>query len=387
MTRVSGAWLEAAGTQTVMRMLEEAGYEAYVVGGCVRNALLGVPVSDVDISTSARPETVSDLAQDAGLKVVPTGIDHGTVTVVVKGEPYEVTTYRADVETDGRRAVVRFADTLQEDAIRRDFTMNALYADRWGEIVDPLGGLADLAARRFRFIENAETRIREDYLRILRYFRFSAWYGDPDAGQDAETLAAIAGNLDGLDLLSRERVGVELRKLFSAPDPVMAVSVMDHIGVLARVMPGATPRALGPLLQHEATLGLPPEPLRRMAACGFFDGAVLRLSKQDQKRLGQYQSLISSSQTLPEIAWRAGADMARDVAVLRAASFEIPLPSEAAGQIADGARAVFPVMSKDLMPALQGPALGEALRLLEARWIASGFTLEKDALLESLNSE
>ncbi|MFW2542863.1 CCA tRNA nucleotidyltransferase [Primorskyibacter sp. 2E107] len=385
MTRVGGAWLEASGTQTVMRLLEDAGFEAYAVGGCVRNALLGVPVSDVDISTSARPETVSDLAEQAGLKAVPTGIEHGTITVVANGEPYEVTTYRADVETDGRRATVRFAETLAEDALRRDFTMNALYADRHGQVFDPLGGLDDLNARRFRFIEDAGTRIREDYLRILRYFRFSAWYGAPEAAFDAETLAAIAGALDGLERLSRERVGSELCKLFAAPDPVMAVSVMAQTGVLGRVMPGATPRALGPLLLQEDILGLAPDSLRRMAACGFFDGVALRLSKAEQKRLGLYHRLVSGLQGLPEIAWREGRSVALDVAALRAASLEMPLAPDTAAAIAVGAEAVFPVSASDLMPAMQGPALGKALHALEERWIASGFTLGKGALLESLN--
>ncbi|WP_136443350.1 CCA tRNA nucleotidyltransferase [Pacificoceanicola onchidii] len=387
MTRVSGSWLEAKGTQLVMKTLEEAGFEAFAVGGCVRNALLGEPVADVDISTSARPEDVLKLAKASGLKAIPTGIDHGTITVVANGEPYEVTTYRADVETDGRRAVVRFAQTMKEDAIRRDFTMNALYADRHGLIKDPLGGLEDLRARRFRFIQDAQTRIREDYLRILRYFRFTAWYGNPEAGVDPEALAAIAENLDGLDHLSRERVGAELCKLFAAPDPTVAVSVMEQTGVLHRIMPGATTRALGPLIIHEQSMALGPDALRRMAATGFFDGAALRLSKQAQKQLALLQCRISDSKGLPEIAWRDGGAVAQDVAVLRAAMLEMPLASDTEAQIQAGTQAQFPVTAKDLMPHLQGPALGKALTKLQRFWIASGFTLQKEALLKLLNQE
>lgn len=387
MTRISGAWLEAKGTQTVMWLLEAAGYEAYAVGGCVRNALLGEPVADVDISTSARPETVTKLAESGGLKVVPTGIDHGTVTIVAEGEPYEVTTYRADVETDGRRAVVRFADSLKEDAIRRDFTMNALYADRRGDIIDPLGGLDDLRERRFRFIQDAETRIREDYLRILRYFRFTAWYGDPGTGADPEALAAIAGNLDGLETLSRERVGAELRKLFAAADPVMSVCIMEQTGVLARVMPGATSRALGPLLLHEGVLGLGPHPLRRMAATGYFDGAALRFSKSEQKQLSLFQTLVSGGMGLAEIAWREGGSAARDAAVLRSAMLETPLPPDVKGQIDTGIAAKFPVAARDLMPGYQGAALGKALTKLQEHWIKSGFALDQAALLAMLNQE
>lgn len=383
MTQVTGDWLTAPGTQAVMGMLEDAGYQAHAVGGCVRNALLGAPVADVDISTDARPETVIALARAAGLKPVPTGIDHGTVTVVAKGEPFEVTTYRADVETDGRRAVVRFADTMAEDAVRRDFTMNALYADRRGTVVDPLGGLPDLRARHLRFIQDAAQRIREDYLRTLRYFRFHAWYGDPAQGMDAEALAAIADNLDGLDRLSAERVGAELLKLLAAPDPVQAVAVMAQTGVLPRILPGASPRALGPLLMAEAALGLAPDPLRRLAATGFADGAALRLSKPDQKRLTLLRELTEGTAGLPEVAWRHGAATARDTAALRAAILEQPVDPAALPDLAKAAQARFPVTAQDLMPALSGNALGDRLRALEAQWIASGFALSREDLLKT----
>ena len=167
--KVSGDWLTRSPTQTVCAMLTDAGFQALLVGGCVRNALLGEPVSDIDISTDAVPEKVIELAGKAGLKAIPTGIDHGTITVVVEGVAHEITTFRKDVETDGRRAVVSFSKHVEDDAHRRDFTMNALYATADGTVVDPLGGLADLKARRFVFIDNAEQRIREDYLRILRW--------------------------------------------------------------------------------------------------------------------------------------------------------------------------------------------------------------------------
>ncbi|KGM89571.1 tRNA nucleotidyltransferase/poly(A) polymerase [Roseovarius mucosus DSM 17069] len=180
--KVSGAWIEAKATQAVCAMLTGAGYQALFVGGCVRNALLGAPVGDIDIATDARPEMVVELAEGAGLKPVPTGIEHGTITVVSGHIGHEVTTFRKDVQSFGRHAVVAFADDLHTDARRRDFTMNALYARPDGDVVDPLGGLEDLRARRVRFIEDADQRIREDYLRILRFFRFHAWYGDPEGG-------------------------------------------------------------------------------------------------------------------------------------------------------------------------------------------------------------
>lgn len=377
MTRVTGDWLTAPATQAVMTLLEDAGHLAYAVGGCVRNALMEVPVSDVDISTDAHPTRVVALAEAAGLKVVPTGIDHGTVTVVAKGEGFEVTTFRADVETDGRRAVVRFADDLHQDAVRRDFTVNALYADRRGALIDPLGGLPDLNARRFRFILDADTRIREDYLRILRFFRFSAWYGDPNDGMDPEALAAIAANLDGLDLLSRERVGHELIKLLTAPDPLSAVCVMDRVGVLAHVLPGSVTTALGPYLMHEAAMGLSPDPLARMAVMGFFDGAALRLSKPQQRALTLYRDLLSDNQSPAELAYRHGSHLAQTVIAQRAASLGSPLPPDLRVQIAKGTAAKFPLKAKDLLPTYQGAALGDALRRAESHWIATGFTPQK----------
>lgn len=380
MTVISGAWLSADGTQAVLGMLEKAGHEAYAVGGCVRNALMGMPVADVDISTSARPKEVIRLAELSGLKAVPTGIDHGTVTVVANGTGYEVTTFRADVETDGRRAVVTFADDIMQDAIRRDFTMNALYVNRFGQILDPLGGLPDVHARRLRFIEDADRRIREDYLRILRFFRFFAWYCDSEGGVDAEALAAIAANLDGLDQLSRERVGHELVKLFDAQDPLAACSVMARCGVLGRVLPGASETHLGPLLVHESTLDLRPNALRRMAGIGFFDGAALRLSKSGQRRLTLYQSLIGEMTSLPEIAYRHGGDVARDVMALRAALLEQSLPITQLRCIEVASHAVFPVRAKDL-PELHGPEIGQALRAMEAAWIASEFSLTREDLL------
>ena len=382
--KVSGDWLTRPATQTVLQMLEAGGVQAFVVGGCVRNALMGVAVGDVDIATAAPPDRVMELAQEAGLKAIPTGIDHGTVTVVADGIGHEITTFRADTETDGRRAVVRFSSSLAEDAARRDFTMNALYADARGQVADPLGGLPDLEARRVRFIGAPLDRIREDYLRILRYFRFAAWYGDPDQGFDADALDGIARGLDGLAQLSRERVGQELLRLLAAPDPLAAVSVMAQTGVLAQVLPGGSALSLGPLLAEEARLGLAPDALRRLAVLGV-DSPDLRLSRAQATRLALLQRLTGSAERAAELGWRHGRDTARDGLALRAASLQQPV-SEADLRAADmGAAAKFPLTARDLMPRLQGAALGAALRAAEASWIASGFTLTRAQLLDDLH--
>lgn len=380
--KVSGDWLDSDGTQAVFAALTVEGHVAYAVGGCVRNALMGVPVTDVDISTDATPETVQELAKAAGLKSVPTGIDHGTITIVCDGTGYEVTTFRADTETDGRYAIVRFSTDLAEDAARRDFTMNALYATADGTVIDPLGGLPDLEARRVRFIGDAHDRITEDYLRILRFFRFAAWYGDPEYGFDAEALAAIADELDGLSGLSRERVGAELMKLLSAPDPAPAIASMAQTGVLQLVLSGASHTALAPLVHLEKCASMAADPLRRLAVLGVFDGTALRLSKKAQRRIEQYQRLISSNEGPKELGYRYGADIACDVLLLRAAMFETPLDPGSLDAAKTGALASFPVKPGDLMPAYSGVALGKKLRALEDRWIASEFQLGKSDLLE-----
>ncbi|MFN4193416.1 MAG: CCA tRNA nucleotidyltransferase [Tabrizicola sp.] len=376
---ITGDWLDHPGTQALMQALETAGNKALFVGGCVRNALMGVPVSDIDISTDAPPETVSNIAETSGFKPVPTGIDHGTVTVVAEGKPHEVTTFRRDVETDGRRAVVAFSDRIEDDAQRRDFTMNALYADRHGTVIDPLNGLPDLLARRVRFVGDPETRIREDYLRILRFFRFHAAYGDPEGGIDAEGLAACAALADGLDGISRERITAELRKLLSARDPAPAVAAMAQAGVLARVLPGADPRALGPLVHLDAAE--PPRWLRRLAVLGGETGQ-LRLSRPETRSLAALRSAIGSAELPAALGWRLGADLGDDAVLARAASLGMLPPQGWQAGVRKGATARFPVTAADLMPALQGEALGARLQDLEARWLASDLTLSREDLLK-----
>ena len=379
--RITGDWLTHPGTQSVLSLLTCAGHQAFAVGGCVRNALLGVAVADVDVATSATPPEVIALAQDAGLRVVPTGIDHGTVTVVAHGTGYEVTTFRADIDTDGRHARVQFSTHVTDDAERRDFTMNALYAQADGTVVDPLGGLPDVQARRLRFINDAGQRIREDYLRILRFFRFSAWYGDPDTGFDAEALDAIARNLDGLDRLSVERVTAELLKLLAAVDPGPAVAVMAQVGVLMRLLPGASPKMLGPLVHLEQSFGIAPDALRRLVTLCPVGDPPLRLSKAQARRVAMLQDGLAISDGPGALGYRMGFEGARDTLVLRAAMLEQPLEADALTAAQSGAQAQFPVAAADLMPGLEGAALGQRLSELEARWIASGFALTREGLL------
>ncbi|MBY5933378.1 CCA tRNA nucleotidyltransferase [Tateyamaria omphalii] len=375
------AFLNDPAAQELCGAFEDSGFQAYFVGGCVRNAVMGVPISDIDIATDATPDETIKLCTDAGFRCVPTGIDHGTVTVVVRGHPFEVTTFRKDVATDGRRAVVAFAKTLDEDARRRDFTMNALYADADGAISDPVDGLDDAYARRVRFIDDAGQRIREDYLRTLRFFRFSAQYADSGNGWDADALAGIAENLDGLETLSAERVGAEFLKLLSAPDPTPAISVMQQTGVLGRLLPGAVSEFLGPLVHLEQVTGAVADPMARLAALG--GDAVdtrLRLSRRDQRHLDSIRTLSVSADTPKVIGHIGGREAGRGAVLLNAAYSGMPVDGDALRDVDTGANTTFPISAKDL-PHLSGAELGAELKRLKDLWLASDLTKDKDVLL------
>ncbi|MDF1726792.1 MAG: CCA tRNA nucleotidyltransferase [Sulfitobacter sp.] len=374
-------WLADPSAQQVCDVIAAAGHSILFVGGCVRNALMGLPDSDVDMSTDALPQEVMALAEAAGLKAIPTGIDHGTVTVIAGARPFEVTTFRRDVETDGRRAVVAFSTDITDDARRRDFTMNALYATAQGRLVDPLGGLPDLLARRVRFIEDPVQRIREDYLRILRFFRFSAYYADPAEGFDADTLAAIGSNLAGLETLSAERVGREMLRLLAARDPAPAVAAMGHVGALGTILPGAEDRWLAPLVHLEGLTGIAADPLTRLAILGGQEVATrFRLSKAEKTTLETLVEAGFGAIPLQEVAYRQGLAVARQSLLIRCAVAGQAPEGPLLETLSHAAAAQFPLKAADLMPEYEGPALGAKLKELEALWIASGFTLDAQAL-------
>ncbi|RMC34321.1 CCA tRNA nucleotidyltransferase [Paracoccus alkanivorans] len=381
MTRLPPEILEDPALIAVLDAVEAQGNRAYLVGGAVRNALLEQPVDDIDIATDARPEHVQRLALSAGLKPVPTGIEHGTVTIVSDGRGFEVTTFRRDVETDGRRAVVAFSDNLDEDAHRRDFTMNALYADRTGAVIDPVGGLPDLEARRLRFVGDPEQRIREDYLRILRFFRFHAWYG-----HEAEpgAVAACAALKDGLEQIARERIGSEMKKLLAAPAPVASILLMAETGILDQLLPGAEPGALSDLVALEARENIPPSWSRRLAALsGGRDCAdALRLSKDEIRGQTALAEAITAKWSLNEAGYRLGIRAGTDYALL-AGSRRMALPPNWRPQVARAAEARLPISARDLMPQLTGPAVGRGLQAAETLWIESDFTRPAPALIQA----
>lgn len=351
--------------------------KARYVGGAVRDTLLGLGVKDIDLATAIEPRKVMRALESAGIRAIPTGIDHGTVTAVLAGGPVEITTLRHDVSTDGRRATVAFAKDWREDAARRDFTINALYADpASGELFDYFGGLADLKARRVRFIGDARQRIREDHLRILRYFRFQARFGSQPADREAEE--AVSELAATLEALSRERIGMETMNLLSLPDPAPTVARMAELGVLAVVLPEANPAALAALIDQERAQHIAPDPLRRLAALLPADTALagqvaarFRLSGAQKKRL------VLAAGRDPEgtldarsLAYRLGRDEALDRLLLAGgdtaplSGWDIPVfPLKGGNIVARGIKA--------------GPEVARILRTIEDRWVAEYFPNEQ----------
>ena len=372
-------WMDRAGTQRILVALEG---ETRVVGGAVRDGLLGIAVSDVDLATRLRPEEVVKRLESAGLKAVPTGIAHGTVTAVAGDSVMEVTTLRRDVATDGRRATVAFSDDWREDAARRDFTINALYADpATGEIFDYFGGLGDLKARCVRFIGDPLQRIAEDHLRILRFFRFHARFG---AEAHAESLAACAARARDLMALSRERIRDELLKLLCVADPVPTLQLMLDRAILAPVFPEVDVGRLADLqrlVAIETALDEPCGSLRRLAALLPADAALLddiaarlRLSNLERKRLvASAERLETIPADVGPLAYRVGAASATDRLLLAADA-----PEAVARQVAalrDWQEPRLPISGRDLI-ALGVPAGPEVSRLMlkvEDDWVGAGF--------------
>ena len=367
---LSAEWMQRDDLAALVAALG-AGNARYV-GGAVRDTLLGIAVKDIDIATPLVPAEVIDRLTAAHIRSVPTGIEHGTVTAILPGGPVEITTLRHDVSTDGRRATVAFATEWQDDAARRDFTINALYADpASGAVFDWFGGLADLAARRLRFIGDARQRIREDHLRILRYFRFQARFGSQPADPEAEQACTdLAATLKGL---SRERVGMEMLNLLGLPDPAPTVQRMAELAVLPVVLPEANPAALTALVAHEARQGIAPDAIRRLAALLPADPALaekvasrFRLSGAQKKRLTLAAGRGGEEPNARALAYRLGRESALDRLLLTGADtaplhgWDIPtFPLKGGDIVARGVGA--------------GPDVARILRAVEARWVAEGF--------------
>ncbi len=363
-------WTQRADLAALMAALGLG--NARYVGGAVRDTLLGITVKDIDVATVLPPADVIARLDAAGIRNVPTGIEHGTVTAVTPGGPVEITTLRHDVSTDGRRATVAFATDWREDAARRDFTINALYADpATREVFDWFGGLADLKARKVRFIGDARQRIREDHLRILRYFRFQARFGSEPADPEAEEACReLAATLKGL---SRERIGMECLNLLGLPDPAPTVARMAELGVLQQILPEAVPAGLAALIREEQRYTIAPDPIRRLAALlpperqlAIDVAARFRLSSAQKKRLATAAARSDQAGDPRALAYRLGREGALDRLLLTGGDptslegWDIPRFALKGGAIVARGVSV-------------GPEVARMLLRIEDRWIAEGF--------------
>ncbi|HWA22701.1 MAG TPA: CCA tRNA nucleotidyltransferase [Caulobacterales bacterium] len=402
----AAAWLTAPETKAVMGALERAEPGgARFVGGCVRNTLLGQAVDDIDIATVLVPDQIIAAAHALGLEAVPTGIEHGTITVIANHHPFEVTTLRRDISTDGRRATVAFTRDWNEDAQRRDFRFNALYADSDGTLHDLIGGgIDDAREGRVHFIGDPDARIREDYLRILRFFRFFAWYGKGDPNPDG--LAACARLKDGLLQLSAERVWKELKKLLAAPDPRPALIAMETSGVFPYVLPEAANRSrLDGLVEIESGIIGASDSFLRVAAllpddpeAGRALARRLKLSNDERLRLVRalesnerivcYMSMCEARRAL----YRIGAQAFRDRAFLAwAAAPEGKAAPQWRALLAIAEtwdRPRLPLSGEDIIAAgvPPGPRVGAVMREVETWWIDSDFTDDKLSIAERLKA-
>jgi poly(A) polymerase len=391
-------WLTQGSLARLLGVLSSDGEEARVVGGAVRNALMNLPPGDIDIGTTATPDQVTRRVSAAGFKAVPTGIEHGTVTVVAGGVPFEVTTLRVDVETFGRKANVRFGRDWKADAERRDFTMNALSVSAEGMIYDYVGGLADLDARHVRFIGDPAKRIAEDYLRILRFFRFHATYGEGDP--DAAGLAACIAGRGGLEQLSRERVRMELLKLLVARGAVPALTAMADAGLLGSVL-GGVPLIVDitAMTEVEAALGLTADPIRRLAAVNVFivEDAErltqrLRLTNAERERLASmgavwWGRIVPAGDALARPwLYRLGEQHFTDRVLLAWVRWGAEPGDEAWRALATLPQRwtppVFPLKAADFMQhgVEKGPALGLAMRAAEDAWIGADFPTDHETI-------
>lgn len=389
-------WMHEPAATALLAALDKAGIAARFVGGCVRDALLGRSIADIDLATPARPEAVMAALRAAGLKAVPTGIEHGTVTAVVPPRHFEITTLRRDVETYGRRARVAFDADWAADAARRDFTINAIYLDPGGTVYDPVGGLADLRARRVRFVGDPATRIAEDLLRVLRFYRFTARFGG--GGGDAAARAACRDAVPLLSRLSAERVAQELLRLLAVPDPVPALRMMAEDGVLAAILPEA--RRLDRLAGIVRVEPAPADPLLRLAALVEVDSAGaaalaerLRLSNAQRDRLAGLAppwpfDSGADDRAQRRALYRLGAARYRDLALLAAAAGRLASPrlAELLELAAAWRPPVFPLAGRDVtaLGIPPGPWVGRLLNEVRRWWEEGDFAADRDACRRKL---
>ena len=385
------AWKSDSALKALVHSLESAGGVAYLVGGCVRNTILGKPFTDIDIATDLLPEQVVSISKKEGYKVIQTGISYGTVTIVNAGRKFEVTTFRSDIKTYGRKASVKFTSEMKLDAMRRDFTMNSIYMTVSGEIIDPLGSLDDLLEKKIKFIGNPSERIEEDNLRILRFFRFLAEFNKGRSDIDQDTMEALYKYKKEVKSLSRERIWMELKRILSVPEPQHIFSIMIEEGILDEVLPPIEVEGLSKVITAEKKYSVSPSHLVRLFSLNKSIGKKwahhVSLTSNEAKMLEFIKESLAHYNDLKTVAYKFGRGVAEGWLLnFHDGSFDV-IPSKMSEIINTGCNAFFPISGVDLLEEMEeGPELGRQMERLEKLWIKSGFKMSKEELLSKSKS-
>ena len=380
--KLENNWLNQASAQCLSKAFKNYGHQALFVGGCVRNSILKVPVTDIDMATDALPETIIKISKENNFKFILTGLTHGTITIIIDKIAYQITTFRSDITNDGRHAKVEFTTSLLLDASRRDLTINALYCDSYGKVIDPLNVLEDLNNRIIKFIGDPNKRIAEDYLRILRFFRFQAIYGNEMLEIDVPALAACREHKSKLAKLSKERITSELRKLFLSNNPTRTIIKMIDTGILNQLFDNCSINSFISYIEAEKKYKIEINWIGRLLSLqGSNIEEVLTLTRRELKMIKYTKKAIEQNVPIFEFSYYNGMEYGIMYLLLQHGMKKTTLNKILINKVSSIVTRKFPVTAKDLMPKLKGKKLGDELKKLESQWIESDFTLNKNQLL------
>lgn len=382
-------WLKSEPVNLIWKILSSRGAQVYFVGGCVRDTVQGREIKDVDIATDSLPSEVIELAQSFGLKVIKTGYTHGCISVVIKKQCFEVTTFRSDLITDGRHSKVRFSSKILDDARRRDFTMNAIYMTIKGEIFDPISGWEDLVNNRIRFIGKPEKRIHEDYLRVLRYFRFLAIYGKHVSSAHSATIDACSNAIPGLKKLSHDRVWDEFQKILSADNPYLSFKLMHDCGVLKEILPFADIKKLKRFLEIEEIFKVKCNVINRLVALNKYYVLIwiekFPLKKNERRWLNELLTCLKDSSSLRVKGHKYGFNLATAALAISKSDLGMQSVEDDLSEIKYGSLKKFPIKIEDFLQLIPpSKELGDELRKLKDIWFASNLELDRPSLLAML---
>jgi len=385
-------WLKSKPVNIIWKVLSSKGAKVYFVGGCVRDSVQARKIKDIDIATDALPSEVIELAKLANLKVIKTGLEHGSVAIIVQNERFDITTFRSDIVTDGRHSTVRFSLNILDDAMRRDFTMNALYMTIDGEILDPISGFEDLVSGRVRFIGEPEKRIREDYLRVLRYFRFLTIYGEKAESLDHSTVDACSNAIFGLKTLSNDRIWEELQKILLADNPNLSLKLMYSSGVLEAILPFAKLENLHRFLILEKKFKIKFKEINRLAVLNpsqvRFWAKRFPFKREQRRWLDTLLVNLNDSSSLRVRSYKYGADLTISAYAIFKSHLSKTLDSKDLAEINAGSSQSFPINNSDLLEYYsQSKALGDEFKRLKDLWFSSNLELDRHNLLTELKKK